>query len=459
MNNLDEWAEGTEDRPETEVSQGEDVAPAVSEEIEESLPEPEAAGDTKELPELAMDEAKPEQVEEAAIVDLNTATEAELQALPGIGPALAARIVSHRDQVGAFAAPTDILAVTGIAQATYESIADRLIASPIEPPPPPEPEPVAEEEPYELEPEAVAEEEPFEPEPEAAAEKEPLEPEPEAVAEEEPLEPEPEAVAEEEPFEPELEAAAEEEPLEPVLEPIEEETPEAELEPVKAEVRPPRGPEPPLVEVVSAPVGWGRFLFMALLSVLIGAATTLAILYVLNGTLDFQTASTRALRAEAFRLDGELETVRAEMSQIENELTAVQDLVPQVEELQASVRAMSGDLDAVQEELDSAVQELQAMQESIDSVSAAVAGMEEGVAALQTDVGELEEQLAATGRALREMNRTVQRFDAFLSGLRLLLEESAGPTSTGPSPEPTSPTPTPRPLVTVIPLATPTSAP
>ena len=418
MNNLDEWAEDTEDRPEAEGPQGEDIAPEVSEEIEESLPEPQAAADTKELPELQMDEAEPGQVEEAAIIDLNAATVTDLQQLPGIGPALAVRIVDYRDQVGGFAAPTDILAVTGIAQTTYDSIADRLTVGPIEPPPPPEPQAV---------------------EVEAG-------PEPEPVAEEEPLQPEPEPVAEEEPFE-------------PVSEPVEEEAPEAELQPAEAVVQPPRGPEPPLVEVVSAQVGWGRFLLMGLLSILIGAATTLAILYFLNGTLDFQTASTRALRAEAYRLDGELETLRSQMSQIESELASLQDLVPQVEELQASVRTMSRDLEATQAELDSAVQELQAVQESIDTVSTAVTGMEDDVAALQTDVGELEEQLAATGRALREMNRTVQRFDAFLSGLQRLLEESASPTSTGPSPEPTGPTLTPRPLVTVIPLATPTSTP
>ena len=444
MNNLDEWAEDTEDRPEAEGPQGEDIAPEVSEEIEESLPEPQAAADTKELPELQMDEAEPGQVEEAAIIDLNTATVTDLQQLPGIGPALAVRIVDYRDQVGGFAAPTDILAVTGIAQTTYDSIADRLTVGPIEPPPPPEPQAVEVE---------------AGPEPEPVAEEEPLEPEPEPVAEEEPLEPEPEPVAEEEPLQPEPEPVAEEEPFEPVSEPVEEEAPEAELQPAEAVVQPPRGPEPPLVEVVSAQVGWGRFLLMGLLSILIGAATTLAILYFLNGTLDFQTASTRALRAEAYRLDGELETLRSQMSQIESELASLQDLVPQVEELQASVRTMSRDLEATQAELDSAVQELQAVQESIDTVSTAVTGMEDDVAALQTDVGELEEQLAATGRALREMNRTVQRFDAFLSGLQRLLEESASPTSTGPSPEPTGPTPTPRPLVTVIPLATPTSTP
>jgi competence ComEA-like helix-hairpin-helix protein len=445
MNDLDELAEGMEDSPELDLTEPQDATPEVSEQVEEPLPEPEAVADTKELPELGAEETEPEPAEEVAIVDLNTATETDLRQLPGVGPALAARIVSYRDEAGAFADPAGIVAVPGITQAIYERIADRLTASPIEPPSLPEPEP--------------AEAEAFEPEPEPLAGEEPFEPGPEPAAEVAAFEPEPEPVAGEESFEPEPEPAAEEEPLEAVWEPVEEGVPEAEPEPVKAEARPPRGPEPPLVEVVPAPVGWGRFLFIGLLSAVVGAAIALAVLFALNRTLDFQTASTRALRAEAYRLDGELETLRGDLTQVESELAAMQDLGPQVKELQASISSMSRDLEAAQAELDSAVQELQATQESVDAVSATVTGLEEGMAALQTDVDELEQQLAATGRALREMNRTVQRFDAFLDGLRLLLEESASPASPSLSPEATRPTPTSQPLVTVIPLATPTSTP
>ena len=61
MNNLDEWAEGTEDSPDLEATEGQDPAAEVSEEIEEPQPEAEAAEDTKELPELKTEEAEPEQ--------------------------------------------------------------------------------------------------------------------------------------------------------------------------------------------------------------------------------------------------------------------------------------------------------------------------------------------------------------------------------------------------------------
>ena len=49
-----------------------------------------------------------------APLDLNTATAGELDALPGIGPVLAARIVEHRRQHGAFRNVEELLSVPGI---------------------------------------------------------------------------------------------------------------------------------------------------------------------------------------------------------------------------------------------------------------------------------------------------------------------------------------------------------
>jgi competence protein ComEA len=47
-------------------------------------------------------------------LDLNRATAAELDALPGIGPVLASRIVEHRRLAGPFRAADELLAVRGI---------------------------------------------------------------------------------------------------------------------------------------------------------------------------------------------------------------------------------------------------------------------------------------------------------------------------------------------------------
>lgn len=50
----------------------------------------------------------------APAVDLNRASARELDALPGIGPVLAARIVAHRQRHGPFASREELLAVRGI---------------------------------------------------------------------------------------------------------------------------------------------------------------------------------------------------------------------------------------------------------------------------------------------------------------------------------------------------------
>lgn len=57
-------------------------------------------------------------------VDLNTASVEQLQALPGIGPALAQRIVRHRDEHGPFRAPGDLRDVSGIGEKRFQDLAD-----------------------------------------------------------------------------------------------------------------------------------------------------------------------------------------------------------------------------------------------------------------------------------------------------------------------------------------------
>lgn len=62
------------------------------------------------------------------VVDLASASAAELDALPGIGPVLAARIVAHRDRHGPFRSPDELLAVPGIGPRLLERIRPRLRA-------------------------------------------------------------------------------------------------------------------------------------------------------------------------------------------------------------------------------------------------------------------------------------------------------------------------------------------
>lgn len=55
-------------------------------------------------------------------INLNTASAAELELLPGIGPALAARIVEHRREHGPFASVEELDLVRGIGPRTLEAI-------------------------------------------------------------------------------------------------------------------------------------------------------------------------------------------------------------------------------------------------------------------------------------------------------------------------------------------------
>lgn len=55
-------------------------------------------------------------------LDLNSATAAELETLPGIGPALAGRIVAYREEHGPFTSVEDLLQVSGIGPATLERL-------------------------------------------------------------------------------------------------------------------------------------------------------------------------------------------------------------------------------------------------------------------------------------------------------------------------------------------------
>lgn len=59
-------------------------------------------------------------------ININTATKAELETLPRIGPAIAQRIIDFREENGKFAKITDLLKVKGIGEKTFEGLKDLI---------------------------------------------------------------------------------------------------------------------------------------------------------------------------------------------------------------------------------------------------------------------------------------------------------------------------------------------
>lgn len=58
------------------------------------------------------------------LINLNTATLAELDTLPGVGPVLAQRIIDHRNRTGGFKSVEELRKVEGVGDARFEQLKD-----------------------------------------------------------------------------------------------------------------------------------------------------------------------------------------------------------------------------------------------------------------------------------------------------------------------------------------------
>jgi competence ComEA-like helix-hairpin-helix protein len=65
---------------------------------------------------------------DAPTLNLNDASREQLERLPGIGPALAARIVEHRERFGRFRRPEHLLLVRGISERRFRQLSPYVTA-------------------------------------------------------------------------------------------------------------------------------------------------------------------------------------------------------------------------------------------------------------------------------------------------------------------------------------------
>lgn len=63
-------------------------------------------------------------------VNINTATATELEALPGVGLAMAARIIEYRQKVGGFKKIEDLMNVRGIGEKAFLNLKPMIVVTP-----------------------------------------------------------------------------------------------------------------------------------------------------------------------------------------------------------------------------------------------------------------------------------------------------------------------------------------
>ncbi|HOV48980.1 MAG TPA: helix-hairpin-helix domain-containing protein, partial [Anaerolineae bacterium] len=301
-----------------------------------------------ETPEVAPAAAPPK-------VDLNTADATTLITLPGIGPALAERILAYRETRGPFLAPEELLAVPGIGAKVYAGLAERLTLSL------PAPEAATDADSAAVAPPFV-EEAPPPAEAPALPENPPAGPLP--PAEEEPVLPAP--------------------PPAPRPEPA----PQPAPRPEPAPQAPPAAPAP-RPEKRS---GWGWLGWVGAVFVggILGMIFSLLVLTGINGTLNTTYhPAIMDLQNQAADLAARQETLQGEVSGLRQRLDRLEGLTTRMERTEAAVKALDEDVSTLREEITALGAATDVLTEQIATVEVRTVKAETFFQRLQTLLTEL----------------------------------------------------------------------
>jgi competence protein ComEA len=92
-----------------------------------NLAAPLSDGQQVVVPQRTADGGEPEGPAGSGVVHLNTATLEELDALPGVGPVTAQKIIEYREQHGAIASVDELDAIAGIGPSRLEQLRELVV--------------------------------------------------------------------------------------------------------------------------------------------------------------------------------------------------------------------------------------------------------------------------------------------------------------------------------------------